>query len=90
MTLATAIAAETGTSKEIYDILKARTVPVLGVLPGANLQAVLIGAGLMPYVHDTAGNQALLIRFSVVSALAWCSVSGRTGRLILLMPKTWR
>lgn len=58
MTLATAIAAETGTSKEIYDILKARTVPVLGVLPGANLQAVLIGAGLMPYVHDTAGNQA--------------------------------
>ena len=40
MTLATAIAAETGTSKEIYDILKARTVPVLGVLPGANLQAV--------------------------------------------------
>ena len=58
MTLATAIAAESGTSAEIYDILKARTVPVLGVLPGANLQAVLIGAGLMPYVHDTAGNQA--------------------------------
>lgn len=58
MTLATAIAAESGTSAEIYDILKARTVPVLGVLPGAKLQAVLIGAGLMPHVQDTAGNQA--------------------------------
>lgn len=58
MTLATAIAAESGTSAEIYDILKARTVPILGVLPGAKLQAVLIGAGLMPYVQDTAGNQA--------------------------------
>lgn len=41
---------------EVLDALRARTVSTVGILAGAELQGLLIGAGIMPYVHDTAND----------------------------------
>lgn len=55
MSLTDAIAEATGTTpRDIFDEVAARTVNVQGILPGAELQGVIVAAWLMPLVKDTA------------------------------------
>lgn len=46
------------THQEILDAIRSRTVNVVGILPGAELQGLMIASGLMPLIYDTRGDTA--------------------------------
>lgn len=52
-----AVATElSGSHQEVFDQVKARTVSQTGKIMGADLQGLMIGAGLMPLIKDTAND----------------------------------
>lgn len=58
MSLTAAITEATGSYQEVLAAVRARTIPTYINMMGARLQGILIGAGLMPLVQDTANNSA--------------------------------
>ena len=56
MSLADVVGTLAGSHQEVYEQIKARTVSQTGKIMGADLQGLMIGAGLMPLIRDVAAD----------------------------------